>query len=96
MNPFPVMRVSSNERRLSFVILAIMEHPLSVMAHIAKETVLEDSGSLRHVLVVPRVSSERRKYMPLGFKSSETIASDALLFVPDIIPFHFDILTSSL
>ena len=46
-------------------------------------------------LLVPRVSSERRKYVPIGFLSSEIIASDATQIIPNATLFEFGILTSS-
>lgn len=47
-------------------------------------------------LLVPRVSSERRNYIPIGFVSPDVIASDATSFVPNATLYHFGILTSSL
>jgi hypothetical protein len=46
-------------------------------------------------IIVPRVSSERRKYIPMGFESPETIASDATQIIPNATPYHLGILTSS-
>lgn len=46
-------------------------------------------------LLVPRVSSEKRKYIPIAFVNSEVIASDAVQLVPNATEFHFGILTSS-
>ena len=47
-----------------------------------------------HYLLVPRVSSERRIYIPIGFCGSEIVTSDACLIVPDATLYHFGILTS--
>ena len=46
-------------------------------------------------LLVPRVSSERRKYIPIGYMDANTIASDATLTVPNANLFHFGVLMSS-
>ena len=46
-------------------------------------------------IIVPRVSSERRKYVPIGFLQPEVIASDAVQIIPDATIYHFGILTSS-
>ena len=46
-------------------------------------------------LLIPRVSSERRNYVPIGFVSPNVIASDATSFVPNATVYHFGILTSS-
>ncbi len=47
-------------------------------------------------ILVPRVSSERRRYVPMGFKSVEDIASDATQIIPDASLYHFGILTSNI
>ena len=46
-------------------------------------------------LLIPRVSSERRRYVPIGFMKAETIASDAVQIIPHATLYHFGILTSS-
>jgi hypothetical protein len=45
-------------------------------------------------VVIPRISSERRRYIPIGFMSPKVIVSDAIQTVPDATLFHFGILTS--
>lgn len=45
-------------------------------------------------LLVPRVSSERRPYVPIGFMPAEVIASDSVQIVPSATPYHFGVLTS--
>ena len=45
-------------------------------------------------IAVPKVSSERRKYLPIGFLSETTIASDLLFLIPGGDLFHFGVLTS--
>ena len=46
-------------------------------------------------LMVPRVSSERRRYLPIGFLNTETVASDACLIVPNASLYHFGVLAST-
>ena len=46
-------------------------------------------------LIVPRVSSERRIYVPIGFCGPEIISNDAVQIIPDATLFHFGVLTSS-
>lgn len=46
-------------------------------------------------LLVPRVSSERRQYIPMGFLNSNVIASDAVQIIPHATLYHFGVLTSS-
>jgi len=45
-------------------------------------------------LFVPRVSSELRHYIPMGFVPKSVIASDAALIVPGATLYHFGVLTS--
>ena len=45
-------------------------------------------------LVIPRVSSEARKYIPIGFISPDIIASDACIIIPDVSIYEFAILSS--
>lgn len=47
-------------------------------------------------LLVPRHSSESRRYIPLGFFSPHSIVADSCLFVPDADLFHFGVLTSEM
>jgi len=46
-------------------------------------------------LLVPGVSSEKRKYIPVGFLSPDVIASNATLIIPNATLFHFGVLTSN-
>lgn len=45
-------------------------------------------------IAVPEVSSERRRYIPIGFLNSESIASNKLQMVPGGNIWHFGVLTS--
>jgi len=47
-------------------------------------------------LLVPLVSSERRPYIPIGFLTNETIASNLCCVVPDATTFHFGVLSSAM
>ncbi|MDD7021807.1 MAG: methylase, partial [Aeromonadales bacterium] len=46
-------------------------------------------------LIVPRVSSEKRQYIPIAFMSPDAIASDSSLIVANIEVYHFGVLISS-
>ena len=46
-------------------------------------------------ILIPRVSSEKRKYIPMGFLTKETIVTDAVQIVPDANLYDFGILTSN-
>ncbi len=47
-------------------------------------------------LLIPKVSSENRAFIPIGFMSPEFIASGTTLIVPDANLFHFGILHSTI
>ena len=46
-------------------------------------------------IVVPEVSSERRKYIPMGFFDSDVLSSNLVKVIPDAEIYHFGVLTSS-
>ena len=46
-------------------------------------------------VAIPKVSSCRRRYIPIGFLSKEIIAGDKLFIIPDAELFHFGVLTSN-
>jgi hypothetical protein len=46
-------------------------------------------------LVIPKVSSEKRKYIPIGFLTPSTLTSDLVFIVPNASLYHFCILTSN-
>lgn len=46
-------------------------------------------------IIVPRVSSQSRRYIPMGFLKAGIIVSDAVQIIPDTTIYHFGILTSN-
>lgn len=46
-------------------------------------------------IVVPSVSSERRRYVPMGFLTKDTIPTNLVLIIPDATLYHFGILESN-
>ncbi len=49
----------------------------------------------KEFIIVPSVSSERRRYIPMGFMDKETIASNLVFTVTDATLYHFGVLTSN-
>lgn len=47
-------------------------------------------------IVVPKVSSERRQYVPLAFADSSTIVNNTVQFIPHATLYHFAILQSKM
>ncbi len=46
-------------------------------------------------IVIPRVSSEQRQYIPIGFMQPDVLVSDSVHIVSNANLYHFGILTSS-
>jgi hypothetical protein len=47
-------------------------------------------------ILIPRHSSENRKYIPIGLLTADNIAADSCLIVPDGNLYHFGFLTSTM
>ena len=46
-------------------------------------------------IIIPKVSSEKRRYIPMGFMSPDVLASDLVFIIPDATLYHFGVLTSN-
>ena len=46
-------------------------------------------------IVIPEVSSERRRYIPMGFMTPDILCSNLVKIIPDASLYHFGILTSN-
>lgn len=46
-------------------------------------------------IIIPRVTSERRRYIPIGFMSPNEISSDAVQIIPNASLYDFGVLTSN-
>lgn len=55
----------------------------------------ENRQPTKNYIAVPEVSSERRKYIPLGFLSAEIICSNKLQLIPNATMYHFGIMMSN-
>lgn len=47
-------------------------------------------------IIIPKVSSEKRRYIPIGFLTPDILASDLVFIIPDASLYHFGVLTSSI
>ncbi len=63
---------------------------LADTSHLFRETMNPD-----FYVAVPKVSSERRRYVPIGFLTGDTIPTDLLFIIPNATLYHFGILTSN-
>ena len=48
-----------------------------------------------YYLCIPEVSSEKRRYIPIGFMDKTVIASNKLLIIPEATLYHFGVLISN-
>ena len=55
-------------------------------------------GEIRHTgkpqVIIPRVSSENREYVPIGHFGADAIAGDTCIFMADAKHYHFSLITS--
>ncbi|MBR1551887.1 MAG: class I SAM-dependent DNA methyltransferase, partial [Muribaculaceae bacterium] len=58
-------------------------------------TLFRETYNPKSYIVVPRVSSENRRYVPMGFLNSETIPTDSATIIPDAGLYHFGVLESN-
>lgn len=47
-------------------------------------------------ILIPKVSSERRRYVPIGFMTPNVFCSDLVFIIPNASLYHFGILTSNI
>ena len=58
-------------------------------------TLFRETNNPKTFIVVPSVSSENRKYVPMGFLDENTIPTNLVLIIPEASLFHFGIITSN-
>ena len=46
-------------------------------------------------IVIPKVSSERRRYVPMGYMDDSNLCSDLVFLIPNATLYHFGVLTSN-
>jgi hypothetical protein len=57
--------------------------------------VFRETKNPQSYIIVPRVSSENRRYIPLGFLDGDVIPTDSATIIPDAGIYEFGILTSN-
>ena len=58
-------------------------------------TVFRETNNPEHAIVIPEVSSERRRYVPMSFIGKDVICSNKLQIIPNANLYEFGILESS-
>jgi hypothetical protein len=59
-------------------------------------TLFRDRNQPETFIVIPRVSSENRKFIPMGFFDKNSIVSDTCQSVPNATLYHFGVLNSTM
>ncbi|MCX6196686.1 MAG: class I SAM-dependent DNA methyltransferase [Flavobacteriia bacterium] len=62
----------------------------------ATPTLFRDRNQPASFIIVPRVSSENRKYIPMGFFDKNSIVSDTCMSIPNGTLYHFGVLMSTI
>lgn len=58
-------------------------------------TLFREQRNPAHFVAIPIVSSERRRYIPIGYLDDTVIAGNKLFMISDATLFHFGVLTSN-
>lgn len=58
-------------------------------------TLFRELKNPKSYIIVPRHSSESRKYVPIGFLNDDYIPADSATIIPDASLYHFGVLTSN-
>ncbi|MCL1836764.1 MAG: N-6 DNA methylase [Treponema sp.] len=68
----------------------------STRDHASTPSLFRDRNNPNSFILVPRVSSEARKYIPMGLFDNNSIAGDTCMIIPNGTVFHFGVLTSTM
>ncbi len=58
-------------------------------------TLFRETNNPESYIIVPAVSSEKRRYVPMGFLSAETISTNLNIIIPNATLYHLGVLTSN-
>jgi hypothetical protein len=95
-NPIDLLRLPECMKRIE----AVRDYRLASPS--AGTVKLADKPTRFHVenmpkgnyLLIPKVSSERRHYIPIGFMTPEILSSDLVFIIPNATLYHLGVLTS--
>lgn len=60
-----------------------------------KPWLFRETNNPKTYIIVPSVSSERRRYVPMGFMDDNTIPTNLVLIIPSATLYHFGVLESN-
>ena len=58
-------------------------------------TLFRETKNPKTYVIVPATSSEKRKYIPIGFLDGSTIPTNSAIIIPEASLYHFGVLTSN-
>ena len=96
-NPMDLIKLPECKKRIESVREYRLASPSTGTVQLAEKPThfhVENMPASNYLLI-PRVSSERRMYIPIGFMSPDVLTSDSAHLIPDATLFHFGVLTSS-
>ncbi len=96
-NPADLSHSSEVKKRLQAVRESRMASPKAATRKWADFPMLftENRQPSDTYILVPSVSSEKRRYVPMGFVSPDIVASNLVLIIPNASLYHFGILESN-
>lgn len=59
-------------------------------------TLFRETSNPESAILIPKVSSENRHYIPMGFINKQTIVTDLNFIIPNATLYHFGMLTSTM
>lgn len=97
-SPSELSRLPETKKRISSVRECRLKSPSAGTVKLAEFPTRfhVENFPVSEYLAVPKVSSERRKFIPIGFLPPTTISSDLLIVVKECSIYHFGILSSSM
>lgn len=96
VSPSDLRKSSVVMKRIEGVRSSRLESPTKSVRDMANSPTVftQDRQPNERYLVVPEVSSEARRYIPMGFLAPEVIASNKLQMLPGASLFHFGVMCS--
>ncbi len=68
----------------------------STVAHSMRPAEFRDTANPKQFIIIPRVSSERRDYVPMAFFGDGEVPGDTCQIIPGATLYHFGVLTSKM
>jgi type I restriction-modification system DNA methylase subunit len=97
INPAELKAMPEVMKRVKAVADARLKSPTQSVREFAEKPTLftQDRQPKTEYLAIPEVSSENRRFIPIGYFTSKVIASNKLLTIPEATLYHFGILCST-